>query len=322
MRVPSRFANHGFVSLVACGLVTCLIAGCASHSPRVVKIGLVAPFEGRYREIGDAVIPAARLAIRQYAQLYPDDNLVLELVAYDDQGVPALAQAQAAKLVLDPQVAVVIGNWRDETTAAALPIYARANVPVITDTSREMSTNGIVYNLSPSLAELRTVAESWRVDQSRPTQIMDLADNDVLLASDVLQGSAAAAVSDNLLGGPIWGSNQFWRLSGNRPQNIYFVTGFALPGDVSSAFWTRARVQLFTEGFVEGSLGAPPSMQSVAAYEATWLAIERIASADQIVLTDLPIRQSDFDPAGRRHDAPIYLYRWHDGQPQLVATLR
>ena len=41
-----------------------LAAGCASVDP-VVKIGLVAPFEGRQRAVGYDAIYSARLAVRE-----------------------------------------------------------------------------------------------------------------------------------------------------------------------------------------------------------------------------------------------------------------
>src|SRR5690349_15341217 len=79
--------------------------GC-HESPRVVKIGLVAPFEGRYRSIGYDVIPAVRLAIREFAKENAT-RLSVELVAYDDGGVPERALLQAQKLVSDPQIRTV-----------------------------------------------------------------------------------------------------------------------------------------------------------------------------------------------------------------------
>lgn len=50
------------VKLLLLALAT-LAAGCASVDP-VVKIGLVAPFEGRHRAIGYDAIYSARLAVR------------------------------------------------------------------------------------------------------------------------------------------------------------------------------------------------------------------------------------------------------------------
>src|SRR5262245_50099283 len=114
------------------------ITGCIQTTPKVVKIGLVAPFDGRYREIGVDVIPAARLAIREWAEQNPNRHIAVELVAYDDGGNPDQAEFQAEKLAADSDVAVVIGHWRDDTTQAALPVYEAANLPLITFTTGDL----------------------------------------------------------------------------------------------------------------------------------------------------------------------------------------
>ena len=42
-----------------------ILSACAPSTRPVIKIGLVAPFEGRYREIGEEIIYAVRLAVRE-----------------------------------------------------------------------------------------------------------------------------------------------------------------------------------------------------------------------------------------------------------------
>ncbi len=114
-------------------LVLVLPAGCSfpgSVRP-TVKIGLVAPFEGRYRYIGYDVIYAVRLALREVNSAGGIGGYNVELVAYDDGGDPALALQQARKLAIDPQVVAVIGHFRDETTLAGLDVYQDAGIPLI-----------------------------------------------------------------------------------------------------------------------------------------------------------------------------------------------
>jgi ABC-type branched-subunit amino acid transport system substrate-binding protein len=110
-----------------------LLASCAfpgSTAP-VIKFGLVAPFEGRYRPVGYDAISAARLAVRERNAAGGVGGYRVELVAYDDGGDAPSAVERARQLVLDPQVVAVLGHYRIETTRAAWDIYAREALPLI-----------------------------------------------------------------------------------------------------------------------------------------------------------------------------------------------
>src|SRR5690606_17693270 len=136
MRVRSRPLPSVLARLLPVVLaVSLLAAACLPATPEVVKIGLVAPFEGRYREIGSDVIPAVRLAIHEWAALNSGRGgraLAFELVSYDDEGDPLQAVEQARKLASDPDVEIVIGHWLDSTSQAALPVYTAADLRLIT----------------------------------------------------------------------------------------------------------------------------------------------------------------------------------------------
>ena len=114
-------------------LLFCTLGGCgrAGAVRPTLKIGLVAPFEGRYRSIGYDVIYAARLAVREANAAGGVAGYSVELVAYDDGGVPDTAALQARKLDADPLVLGVIGHFRESTTAASLPGYAEAELPIV-----------------------------------------------------------------------------------------------------------------------------------------------------------------------------------------------
>ena len=107
-----------------------ILVGCTSVSP-VVKIGLVAPFEGENRAVGYDVIYAARLAVREINEAGGIGGYRVALVALDDGGDPELARQTAVSLSLDPAVVAVLGHWQAETTAVAQPIYAQNNLPFI-----------------------------------------------------------------------------------------------------------------------------------------------------------------------------------------------
>lgn len=120
-----RISHSRRVSLSLLGMLAILLlASCQSVDP-VVKVGLVAPFEGRHRAIGYDALYSARLAVRELNAAGGINGTRISLVALDDGGNPEFAAATADSLIVDPNVVAVIGHWLPETTAAAQPHYAR-----------------------------------------------------------------------------------------------------------------------------------------------------------------------------------------------------
>jgi ABC-type branched-subunit amino acid transport system substrate-binding protein len=124
-----RPASAAFASFIAAGIAL-LISSCASVAP-VAKIGLVAPFEGRYRPVGYDVIYSARLAIREANAAGGIGDYRVALVALDDFGDPGIAAETASSLVIDPGVVAAVGHWLPETTAAAEPVYRAGSLPYV-----------------------------------------------------------------------------------------------------------------------------------------------------------------------------------------------
>ncbi len=123
--VAKHFSFHFFLSTILLFLVSC-----ASVQP-VVKIGLVAPFEGAERELGYDAIYAARLAVREINEAGGIHGTRVALVALDDGGDVQLAEETAVSLTIDPAVVAVIGHGLEKTTAVAQPIYAAAKLPLL-----------------------------------------------------------------------------------------------------------------------------------------------------------------------------------------------
>ena len=105
-------------------------SGCAGVAP-VVKVGLVAPFEGRHRAVGYDAIYAARLALREVNAAGGVHGVRLKLVALDDSGSPELARQSAASLVVDDDVVAVVGHWLPQTTEAARSLYGQGQLPFL-----------------------------------------------------------------------------------------------------------------------------------------------------------------------------------------------
>jgi ABC-type branched-subunit amino acid transport system substrate-binding protein len=132
----SRITHHAsrityYVLRIACFVL--LLTACRFPAPvqPTVKIGLVAPFEGRYRYVGYDVIYAVRLALREANALGGVGGYSVELVAYDDGADPVMAVEQARKLAVDPAVVAVVGHFREDATIAALSAYVDAGISLV-----------------------------------------------------------------------------------------------------------------------------------------------------------------------------------------------
>ncbi len=156
-----------FLPLASCLLLlaSCSFPGGVRPS---VKIGLVAPFEGRYRYVGYDVIYAVRLALHEANHDGGVAGYSVELAAYDDGGDPSMATEQARKLAADPAVVAAIGHFREETTGAALSAYTEAGIPLVAPVVLGPALaqgEATVYLPGPAVGE---IAVEWlrRLDES------------------------------------------------------------------------------------------------------------------------------------------------------------
>lgn len=101
-------------------LLGMLLLSACQQTPTVLKIGLVAPFEGETREVGYDAIYAARLAVREFNAGHPlRDSYRLALVALDDSGDLEISRDAGLSLIADEGIIAVIG-YQD---AALDPLY-------------------------------------------------------------------------------------------------------------------------------------------------------------------------------------------------------
>jgi branched-chain amino acid transport system substrate-binding protein len=105
-------------------------SGCATPRP-TLKIALVAPFEGRYRDTGYAVFNGFRDTLTQQNLAGGINGYFIEFVAYNDSGDPTYAQRISQNITHDPQVVLVIGHLRQDTTNATAATYESAEIPVL-----------------------------------------------------------------------------------------------------------------------------------------------------------------------------------------------
>ncbi len=127
-----------------------LLVACAPPRP-VVKIALVAPFEGRLRQVGYEAFPAIRLALRERTAADSAAGVRVTFVAYNDDGDPATAARVARNVALDPEVMAVIGHLVFSTTLAALPIYTQAGLPMLAPSvpADALPRDPLVFRMGP-----------------------------------------------------------------------------------------------------------------------------------------------------------------------------
>lgn len=177
--VPTKnrfdFATHALIfALSVVGLVGCA----AARTPSTVRVALLAPFEGRYREIGYNALYAARLAQNDIGE----DRV--ELLPIDDGGSIASATDRARALALDPLVisAMVIGPYTSDPSVQA----AFGDVPMI------LVGN---WGLNPTQENVFALANPFLERQ--------------LTISPTLDVTNAAAIENQLTGGDMLALEQF-----------------------------------------------------------------------------------------------------------------
>ncbi len=119
--LAARRVSRMMSCAVCAGLCVVLLAACnlpGSVKP-TVKIGLSAPFEGLYRDLGYEALHAVRLAVRERnAESGVGQRYLVELVALNDLNEADGAVEQARKMVVDPGVLGVLGGLSQETERA------------------------------------------------------------------------------------------------------------------------------------------------------------------------------------------------------------
>ena len=148
--------------MVICSLlfaVCYLLSACAlpGDAAPVVKIGVIAPFEGAGRPLGYAVLPAIKAAVAEANASGELGRYQVAVVAFNDDLYGPTAAAQAQALALDPEVLAVVGPWSAETAAAAEPVLTEAGVPLLAATDTPIPPPGEKWG-DAALADAATLA--------------------------------------------------------------------------------------------------------------------------------------------------------------------
>jgi hypothetical protein len=131
-------------------LVTLLSACAVTHTPPVVRAALLAPFEGRYREVGYNALYSARLAVQDAG------GMQVEILPIDDGGTPESAADRARALTFDPLVRAVVVLGYNATEAQTLRAFGDLPVLVVGDWGAQPETERVFILANPMLDDLRT----------------------------------------------------------------------------------------------------------------------------------------------------------------------
>jgi branched-chain amino acid transport system substrate-binding protein len=271
-----------FLSLVVWG---CTIPG--STKP-IVKVGLVAPFEGLYRPLGYEVLYAVKLAIQERNASGGVGGYMVELVALNDDNEPAEAAQRAREMAVDPDVMGVIGHLSSPTALAALEEYRRAGLALVTSAATANAvTDGrypSVYRLCARNDCLGRAAARHAVIELEAKRLAILRDQEDLAEAFALTAAnlGAAIVSDV-------GADQVdWsvQIAAQDPTLIFF-TGGAVEG---AGLIVQARQRGVDAPFMGGDDWGNPQLVQIGGaaaagtlYVTSAPALEEIGGADEFV---------------------------------------
>ncbi len=285
---------------------------CLQVTHPTIKIALVAPFEGRYRDVGYEVIYAVRLAVREANEAGGVAGYTVDLLALDDGGEAEQARTQAEKIGVDPQVLAVIGHWLEASTLAGAPLYADLGIPMLA-TSPSPALAEAAFRLWPTQGELERASFGANV-MLCPAACDSLENLDWL--GDLRQKSPEARI----FGPSLWGFRPFPLLAGDASEGVYFVAPAPYPADSSDPG--------FAERYRAISIDVEPAAYAVLAYDAASVLLDAVARdmqsngeptragvAAALEATDYPglSGKISFDSQRNWEEAMGWVYQWRDG---------
>jgi ABC-type branched-subunit amino acid transport system substrate-binding protein len=142
----NRLAICCVIGLVALGLWGCR----GVQTQNIMRIDLLAPFEGRYREVGYNAYYAVKLALQDYGQTD------VELVAVDDGGTVESAVNRAQALAGDPMIQAVIALGYAATDAETQAAFGDLPVLIVGHWGAKPETPSVFMMINPELDSLIT----------------------------------------------------------------------------------------------------------------------------------------------------------------------
>jgi branched-chain amino acid transport system substrate-binding protein len=331
--------NFGVLTLAAC---CCLLAACTlpgSVKP-TVKIGLSAPFEGLYRDLGYELLSGVRLAVRQRNQAGGvGGRYLVEQVSLNDFGEAEEAAQQVREMAADPGVLAVLGGWSLQTARAAAAEYDRlglAFMAPMTDWSslarqaaRVAASDGdprpaaVLHSPDPADADLAQAFAEAYTARGGSIVAIEVPDGDdwvqqfvqegarspgtVFMAGDALAAAGwivalrEAGFGGILMGGPELGSTILVDVAGKESEGVIFVSPYPPLVDDPE----------FVTAYRELSGGAPPGPAAGWAYAAANRLLDAldVAAEGRGQLNRAAVRETLFAASGEPYHTYVYVIR-------------
>ena len=294
------------------------MAGCGpwGGTRPMIKIGLVAPFEGLYRPLGYEVLSAVKLALKERNEAGGVNGHMVELVALNDGQEPTMAVQRAREMAVDPDIMGVIGHFDDETTLAALSTYHQTGlalvVPLATATEITLRGYSQTFRLGADNNLLGATAARYAVVERGARRLAVIRGRD-----DLVNSFIAAAREDEAVGVLDLEADEeglLAALAKERPDMVFFGGGALEGGELllqlqeagldipllggnglNSAYLVQVAQEaaggtayvtitppLEDRGFIEGYAalsGGPPGPYAALAYDATHLLLNAVQEA-------------------------------------------
>lgn len=133
-------------------LLLLILTACAvTHTPPLSRIALLAPFEGRYREIGYDALYAARLALAESGRAN------IDLLAVDDGGTARIALDRAHALADDPLVKAVILLGYDVITPEVQSALSDVPALIVGHWGAQPISDNVFMLSNPAIADELTI---------------------------------------------------------------------------------------------------------------------------------------------------------------------
>ena len=125
--------------LLSAAVLLTMLAGCGTSAPaastdaakpEVIRLGTLVPLSGRNSPSGEAMVAAARLAVKEANDKGGVLGRQVELVVEDDACDPGTA-VTAARNLIAKDVTVSVGGYCSSATVPTLKIFRTAGVPMI-----------------------------------------------------------------------------------------------------------------------------------------------------------------------------------------------
>lgn len=226
------------VKLLAVGV----LCGCAVvRTAEPVRIGLLAPFEGRYREVGYAALYAVQMALQERELA---DRI--ELLAVDDGGSDHTAAQRAQALCQDPRVIGVLALGYNATSEITQQAFDDLPVILIGSWASQRFSETVFLALPPDFSQMLTLPLGLDVTDAARYPFDD---------------------SEILIGGDVFALDQF-RMLRTDLMSIMVASTSALPDAEFRARYAQM-----------GQFVPEPNLTAAAAYDAALILLDALAPA-------------------------------------------